>query len=92
MDLRRSEESGSRLPVVLFVLSWLGLLAYLVDAPPWADQLNPSVGLVDWVTRFAGLVFVLLVIFVPLLVVGVLADARRPSEPTEQDRPDRSRL
>ncbi len=60
-----------RVPALVLLVCFIGLLAYFAAAPVFGSNLNPAIGFVDWVKRFAGLSIVFVVILAPLLIAAM---------------------
>jgi hypothetical protein len=66
-----SKDLRSRVPFLVFVVCFVGLLAYFGTAPAWQTEIHPSLGVGQWFARFAAWLVVFAVVLAPLLIAVI---------------------
>jgi hypothetical protein len=71
----RPEQPGNslrdRVPALVFLVCFIGLLAYFASAPVWQTELNPGVDVGEWFKRFAAVAIVFAVVLAPLVIAAL---------------------
>lgn len=66
-----SKSFRDRVPAIVLVVCFIGLLAFFGSAPAWQSELNPGVDVGAWFKRFAGIALVFAVILAPLAIAAL---------------------